>query len=295
MKCPQCGFVTSEWKRQCEKCGTALPKMPKLTTPSPSSPEPPPPQSSVPQPEVPEWRKEVTQKVKAYGERKRTLLTPPRPWKENPEQPVELAPTLKSELPPPPSNPEPPPIGTLSSAPLHQKVSAETFPQPSGTPIQAPRAEIWNTDLQELEIEPEAATSGGPVRLYLGRRAASLLVDHTILIILYSAVLYSFSYLIEANLQGFVRSSWPALLGVFLLVHCLYYVYFYSTSRQTPGQVFFVLEVRDPLSSHISLQKILIRWLAMVGLNFLNLFPLFDKRKPLLLDQISKTEIRSLR
>jgi uncharacterized RDD family membrane protein YckC len=91
------------------------------------------------------------------------------------------------------------------------------------------------------------------------------------------------------------KGSWPALLGVFLLAHCLYYVYFYSTSRQTPGQVFVALELRDPLSSRISLQRILVRWLSMVILNVLNFIPLISKKNYLLLDQFSGTEIRSLK
>src|SRR5688572_15990698 len=33
--------------------------------------------------QLPEWKKEVAEKVKAYGERKKRLTTPPHPLKQN--------------------------------------------------------------------------------------------------------------------------------------------------------------------------------------------------------------------
>lgn len=145
----------------------------------------------------------------------------------------------------------------------------------------------------EMEVDSSESTPEPPPRL-LFRRACSLLLDSIILVVLHLALIYLVSQIISHPFQDLVTAAWIPLVSIFLLFHYVYYLYFYKTSRQTPGQVFLAIELRDPLSSRISFVKITIRWLSLVLLSVLNLAPALVG-KPLLLDQLSRTEIRSLK
>lgn len=145
----------------------------------------------------------------------------------------------------------------------------------------------------DMDVDPAEAPPKRPPRL-LFRRACSLLLDSTFLVVLHAALIYLVSQIISHPFEELARGASIPLLSIFLLFHYVYYAYFYKTSRQTPGQVFFAIELRDPLSSRISLAKITIRWLSLVLLNIVNLVPVV-LGKALLLDQLSRTEIRSLK
>jgi uncharacterized RDD family membrane protein YckC len=286
VKCPQCGYAISEKKRRCEQCGLPVSAMLKMATPQ-EQPEPPAPVAV--SPEVPDWRREVSEKLKAYGERKRTLLTPPSPIKES-----EKHSSAGRSRPILMETPEQPTATAMRPVSRPERPAAT---QPANTSdvsanhLSAPHAEVWNTDFEELRRDLEQETS--EQNLFLGRRALSLLIDNTIIIVLCLVLLYLFSYSFSLDIMTFALSYWPSITSVVLLAHCLYYVYFYSTSRQTPGQVFVALEVKDPNSARIDLGKILIRWSVMVGLNLLNLLPVLFNKKYLLSDKLSGTEIRS--
>jgi uncharacterized RDD family membrane protein YckC len=141
---------------------------------------------------------------------------------------------------------------------------------------------------QEIDETPSSV-------LLLGRRTKAFILDTMIVIVLYFLFLYLGYRFLNFDFRSFLSVSWKSLLQIFLLTHFLYYLYFYKISRQTPGQVFFALELRDPFSSQIGLGKILLRWLCLVFLNILNLLPLLTQHKFLLLDRLSGTEIRSLK
>ena len=257
MNCPGCGFANPEKSEHCRRCGSLFISEP-----------------------VPEWRKEVAQKVRAYGDRKKRLTTPPGPIHE----PKEELPSVPPEKSPSPQDPPPASVPRIPAKP----VAIRERPAPEQPSMVHPPVEIWNDDLNS-ESEPEDAAG-----LYLSRRCIAFLIDHGILGLVFAAILFSVSaWLRIASLQ-LAQMAWPSALGTFLLIHFLYYVYFYMTSRQTPGQVFLSLELRDPSSMQIPLQKILLRWIAMTGLGILNLIPVFFVKK-LLLDVVSGTEIRSLR
>ena len=265
MKCPTCGYQNSPTRQQCVHCSASL--LPVAAGGSNTTPE---------------WRREVAEKVRAYGERKKMLTTPPRPLKEPsiPEENVTQDPPALEQQAGPILLPTPKPIKPV-------------------VPILQPEAEqahidIVKQDLLCLEFMESPAESD-QVRSYLGRRTVALLIDTAILAALQLVLLALISRIVDVEILSLALSAWPICVSVFLGWHCLYYLYFYRTSRQTPGQVFVALELRDPGSSEISVSKILIRWLSMILLHFLNLTPLLWKQKWLLLDRLSRTQIRSVR
>ncbi len=265
MKCPGCGFSNPEKIEKCSRCGFVL-----------FSHEP-----------VPEWRKEVAQKVRAYGDRKRRLTTPPGPLKEQlADREPAFEPSEEAVTPYQPAPVERPrPVSGFAAGPA----AAAKVPVPEPSPAVHPMVEIWSDDLiSELG-------GSGSSGLFLGRRIAALLIDHFILGITFCAILFAASVMLQQGVQVLLQIAWPSALAIFLLIHLLYYVYFYMTSRQTPGQVFLSLELKDPSSMQIPLQKILLRWLAMILLNLLNLLPALSRGNHLLLDDFSGTEIHSLR
>lgn len=289
MKCPKCGFITSELKVQCMRCGSSLPgrkEDPAHVPDSPPAPVVPPP---VPAAEVPEWRRQVTQSVREFGERKKLLTTPPNPLRPSIDTPSEPFPEIETgsrDI--DPSPPAPPPV---VEPPLPPPVAAPSAPPPPRQIL--PPVDLSVDDLIDMEVDPLESPQEPPPRL-LFRRACSLLLDSIVLIVLHAGLIYLVSQIISHPFEELVRAAWIPLVSIFLLFHYVYYAYFYKTSRQTPGQVFVAIELRDPLSSRISLVKITIRWLCLILLNILNLVPvLFGKS--LLLDLLSGTEIRSLK
>lgn len=303
MKCLKCGFVTSETKEQCARCGSPLPAH--LAAPRNSAhrivtPAPPPPQQE-PSPEVPDWRKEVTRKVKEYGEKKKILTTPPQPLRDNRKVDIQPEPALFAEPDPPrpkittsvlsrvePPEPDPPPPPPAPAGPLPEPRMIRQLP-----PLDE---EIFAGDLELDTFEEEDEMPGDEgTRLYLGRRAGSLLIDSAIIVVLHAVLLYLCAEIISRSFHDLLLETWLPLAGIFLLFHCLYYSYFYKTSRQTPGQVFFGVEIRDPMAGGISLQRILVRWFCFVFLNVFNFIPLLLGRHFLLLDRISGTRIQSLK
>jgi uncharacterized RDD family membrane protein YckC len=307
MKCPKCGYVTSEHKHNCGKCGYAFPAGRAITpggTPPPPAPDPDPsslkPESIA---EVPEWRKQVTEKVRAYGEKKKYLTTPPQPLKPASAEPlaerVDSKALVQDKNPPGRAPISPTRVAPAAEPSLAPPVdSAQVSADPA---IQRPAriilpVEIQAGDLSGLDLEDEEGEGISDSQvLYLGRRAVSFLVDTLILVALHFFLIYICAEIIGFSYQQMLRQAWEPLAGVFLLFHCVYYLYFYRTSRQTPGQVFVAVELRDPMSGNVSAGRILIRWAAMVFLNIFNLLPLLKKRNYLLLDRLSGTEIRKLR
>lgn len=316
MKCLKCGYVTSESKENCARCGSPLPVhgnartrgVSRQTTPEARPAEPAASSSAPSSDSVPDWRKEVSRKVKEYGEKKRILTTPPQPLKDgesyraqpDPEPPVEpeqpapriASPAFSRVEPPEPDSP------AVMSVP-------DTPPAPSApreTETRVPRhlpplnEEIFAGDLNDEMFldETEEGLSGSDVPLFLGRRSAALIIDSVILVALHALLLYLCAEIISYNFHDLFQEALVPLAAVFLLFHCLYYAYFYKTSRQTPGQVFFGIELRDPLAGTIALRKILIRWLCLVVLNVLNLIPLVMGHHFLVLDRASGTQIRTL-
>lgn len=275
MKCPRCGFFTPAPNPQCSKCGFRLPRKNK-------SEEHDEPQPSA----VPEWRREVSEKARAFGERKKLLTTPPRPLKETPEETparTEMELPIRSnelEIPVDPHRPDQEPRVLLQN------------PEQDSTVDPPPR--IIPQDWLGLDdSEGSSETSGKS--LLLGRRASAFVVDHAILITLNVLLFYVCSMMIHYEPLTLIQTAWLPLGGVFLLFHFIYYAYFYKTSRQTPGQVFFGLEIRDAGTTNVSFGKIVVRWASMVFLNVLNFIPLTMKDGQLLLDQLSGTEIRSMK
>lgn len=264
------------------------------------APEPP---QRKPREDSESWRNEVSQKVKAYGERKKILTTPPKPLKDSTpaepfQEPVRKPEPEVRQPPPAPArpavnvrpnlDPPPPPV----APPVQKPTFAETVR--SGAPPM-PSLDIHNDDLLEEEPPRVALPETAAAPRYIGRRAISFVIDNIILIVLHAALVYACSIIISYDFLTLVRETWIPLIGVFLLFHCIYYTYFYKTSRQTPGQVFYKLELRDPNSGAIPLRKVLVRWLCMIVLNVFNLIPALTGKGPLLLDRISGTEIRQLR
>jgi uncharacterized RDD family membrane protein YckC len=309
MQCPKCGSINPETREQCNRCGTTL-----LVKMPPAS--------------VPDWRKEVTRKVKAYGDRKRSLTTPPGPLKdknvaieelpdpealiettgpvvEEPVRPVEIQrPSLFEKKPrerklvsppaPPllPPEPERPPAQTVDELDIWNDdlISEEVVPQDTEPPELRGLKEASRRLLAEPDSETTQVKSS-----HFWRRTAALVIDMIVLIGSYTVLVYAYAALIQDDVKGVLRAAWPAVAELFLLVHFLYYLYFYSTSRQTPGQVFFSIELHDAGGREVPFHKILVRWLSMVLFNVLNLLPLLFGKKQLLMDQISGTEIRSLK
>ncbi len=285
MKCPKCGFANNRPVTRCVKCGAGLPGEQRTSTEQETAQQA--------RPLIPEWRKEVTRKAHEYGERKKVLTTPPGPLKEHgsdsepatPEVPVLHKPEI-------PASVESEPVRTTPEVfPSQMKSSSEPLIQQS-----QPHRRL-EFDLQEItppDPELDSDTTEEP-SLYLGRRLASLLVDHAILGGLAYAVAFFCHEVLSYDLKSVFESAPLPSLGAILLFHFLYYLYFHKIARQTPGQVFFSLEVRDPLSGGIASGKVFIRWAALVLLNVLNLLPLLFGKNFLLLDRLSGTQVRSFK
>lgn len=275
------------------RCGVALPL--KQNTPAPDPKPSNAVKPAIPEPapvEVeasskPDWRKEVTRKAREFGERKRLLTTPPVPIKESPPEeaqpPRQEPPPVRIVLEPPEPKPQRP-IQPVRSEPVHTN------------PI-SPALDVSPEDLQGLDegfqgSEPEESAARAPI--FLMRRLLALLADNTILLLVHLLLIYFCAVIINYDFRGLLRTAWPQLAGVFFFFHCVYYLYFWKSAHQTPGQVFFGLELRDPNSGNIPLGKIFTRWATMVFLNVFNLLPLFWSKPPLT-DTLSRTEIRSLK
>lgn len=295
MKCPNCGLAISEKRRRCSRCGTSLRRG---LSDTPTSPEQLAAQGNEPEDgssAVPEWRKEISQKVRAYGERKKYLTTPPAPLKEDggpPEPRISLVPQTEE-------TPTAPPVG-VPLVPKKQKDSVFEEKPPTArhqSQVSNPmnRSEIHAGDYPGVVFPEADETAESTPPLLLGRRFGALVVDTILIFILSFAVLWFISWIYNKNWEVFLASMRLQSGGLFLLGHCLYYLYFYKTSRQTPAQVFFSLELRVPGLNSIPVGKILTRWFSMVFLNIFNLIPVFVGKKLLLLDLLSGTEIRSLR
>ncbi|HSE42415.1 MAG TPA: RDD family protein, partial [Acidobacteriota bacterium] len=204
---------------------------------------------------VPEWRKEVTRKAREFGERKKVLTTPPRPLKENPNEPhaahepksVKFQDLDKDEpvfIEPPPLPPPLPPVPPPAIVTPNEEISTFTPPEPIDEPVipviiqerrQQPRLEL---DLSE--VVPLIEESEHDLPLHVGRRAASFVVDHSIIGVVIFVVAFLCREIFSYDLQTVNQSPVPFISGI-LLFHFLYYFYFWKTSRQTPGQVFFSL------------------------------------------------------
>ncbi len=336
MKCPKCGYVTSESRQNCGRCGHTLhlaarspvadpPDQDNITVGSSTQPDP------AGRLTVPEWRKQVTEKVKAYGERKKYLTTPPGPLKDTAAADTAAAPSaapIREDHPPvqqrsgaaartpvvmkeqqrptpkrtperivvpaAPVTVEKPPAAAAAAAAAATPAAAQLLkPRPTRILLDVEADDFKSLDL--VQDEKDEDYSEQPVELYLLRRGVALLIDTAILLALHFFLIYVCAQIIGYDYPQLLAQAWQPFLGVFFLFHCVYYLYFYRTSRQTPGQVFLGIELRDPASGTIRASKILIRWACMVFLNVLNFFTLFESRKYLLLDRISGTEIRKLR
>lgn len=250
--------------------------------------------------QLPEWKKEVAEKVRAYGERKKRLTTPPHPLKEKKEhQQVEQIPVK-------------PAVPYVSQPPQRELIKPETSasvkpaevkqphipPAEPAAPLQ-PDLEVWTQDLEGIAsaefLEPgneETVASSGP---YLTRRLFAGVIDNAMLVIVTIAVLFAFSFFLDASMEWLIVSSWKGTLLLFLLVHFLYYLYFLRASRQTPGMLFVSLEVRDPVITVVPIGKIIVRWFTLILLNVFNVLPALQGKNYLLLDQLSGTEMRSFK
>jgi hypothetical protein len=175
--------------------------------------------------ETPEWKKEVAEKVKAYGERKKRLTTPPGPIKENETS----EPEPKRELTPIPvfkKNAEPvieryePEIEEASAADPKPEVHSAT------QDVQHDSFEVWTEDLDGIEaahaeenlFTKETPVTPGPYTL---RRIAAGLIDHTILIVLWLAFIGGFSVVTHESIDSILKTAWSVTIPVFLLIHCV--------------------------------------------------------------------------
>lgn len=282
MKCPKCGFTNNRPGSRCIKCGAFFQEQ-----------QPPEIETTMQQTKtaVPDWRREVTRKAREYGERKKILTTPPRPLKEHTS---DSEPSIQHE--PLRSNVE----VSVSIEPESVRITPEVFRTPLKNAAQPlpretqPRRRL-ELDLEEmlpLEIELDSDTPEEP-SLHLGRRFASLVVDHAILVGLVFAVMFFFREVLSYDLK--TKLAWIPIIGAMLLFHFLYYFYFHKSARQTPGQVFLSLEIRNPSSGGLSTGQVFSRWAALVFLNVFNILPLFFGRNFLLLDLLSGTEVRSFK
>ena len=256
--------------------------------------------------QLPEWKKEVAEKVKAYGERKKRLTTPPHPLRQNNDNHTQIE-----------QIPVKPAVPYLRPAPSAELTRAEAVSQPQAKPPETkplenkssffssaetapsqPAVEVWTQDVQGL-VDLEALAQGddsnavpGP---YLMRRVLASVIDNAMLIIVTAALLFGFSFFMNTPVEWLIFSSWKGTLLLFLLIHFLYYLYFLRASRQTPGMLFVSLEVRDPSIHSVPIGKIIVRWFAMVLLNVVNMLPAIQGKHFLLLDQLSGTEVRSFK
>jgi uncharacterized RDD family membrane protein YckC len=237
--------------------------------------------------QLPEWKREVAEKVKAYGERKKRLTTPPEPIKETIEPQIVQEQVVQ--------NPEPPLRETSVYVDPRPEVKEVVF-----QPIEAVAPstfEVWTEDLEGLPgvegTNAEEEQTGHSAAPYLFRRIAAGLIDHALLLIMLVIVLFPFSFVLGESMEWLFLDTWKATLGLYLLMHFLYHLYFFRSSRQTPGMLFVSLELRDPGGQTIAVGKIAVRWLICIFLNVFNFLPpLFGKRY-LLHDHISNTEMRS--
>jgi uncharacterized RDD family membrane protein YckC len=258
--------------------------------------------------ETPEWKKEVAEKVKAYGERKKRLTTPPGPIKENDGSEPEGTRTSRPPGQEPNHELTPVPVFTKHADPVVERFEPAHEEPPSRQPeqkvhpsiesVQSHPLEVWTEDLvgedkeEEVISTKETTVSPGPYTL---RRIAAGLIDSTIIIVLWIAFVGAFSMVTHEPIDALVKTAWNVTLPVFLLIHFVYYVYFFRATRQTPGMVFLSLELRDPGSSVIPIGKVLARWLAMVFLNIFNFLPVLIGKRFLLMDFLSATEMRSFK
>ncbi len=237
---------------------------------------------------VPDWRREVSEKARAFGEKKKLLTTPQRPLDETRQEMAEPSDPLTTQDSPESDTP----LSPSSGIEPEPRMILQT-PEPESSVDLAPRVRPQDWIAPEPLEKHDSVQTGK--QHFLGRRTASFLIDHTIIIVLSLLLLYVCGLIIGYDSWTVIRTAWVPLLGVFLLFHFMYYAYFYKTSRQTPGQVFFNLELRHASSSYIPFLKIFVRWMAMIFLNVFNFIPLAMKDGHLLLDQLSQTEIRSLK
>ncbi len=142
------------------------------------------------------------------------------------------------------------------------------------------------------EVKEGTASSTGP---YLIRRILAGLIDHAILVVVAGVILLVYSFITRESVERMILVNWMGCLFLFLLLHFIYYLYFFRASRQTPGMLFVALELRDPVVSVIPLDKLIVRWFAFIVLNILNLLPVALGKKMLLLDRLSGTEMRSFK
>ncbi len=287
MKCPKCGFTNHRPGTHCVRCGNPFHEQQQQLSIEPESVQ-------QTKPSVPDWRKEVTRKAREFGERKKILTTPPRPLKEHandPEPSIRHKPMVPAVE-----------VSTATIEPEPTRITPEIFPptlKTSPQPLlreQQPRRRL-ELDLEQMlppgiELESDANEEHP---LYVGRRFAALLADHAILIGLAFAVMFFFREVLSYDLLTKFRSAWFPIVAALMLFHFLYYLYFHTTSRQTPGQVFLSLEIRNPSGGAVSAGKAFGRWAALVFLNVFNLVPLFSGKKFLLLDHLSGTEVRSFK
>jgi len=249
-------------------------------------------------PDTPEWKKEIAEKVKAYGERKKRLITPPGPMKENVETPF-----IEPEEPVLPAYPKPQdPVIEQREASVPEPHVREAKPAHPHVrePVQHPLLEVWTGDLEggsgfeemTASIPDEPSAAAGP---YTARRIVAGIIDHTILVVLLFVFLGAFSIWTGELIEDQMISPWKVTLPAFLFFHFLYYLYFFRATRQTPGMVFLSLELRDPGSSVIPIGKLLARWISMVAMNLFNFLPVLIGKRFLLMDLISATEMRSFK
>jgi|GEM_PF-3453311 len=249
-------------------------------------------------PETPEWKKEIAEKVKAYGERKKRLITPPGPVLESIDPPLN---TREVPVVPSYSKPQEPVFQQIQEqhpeTPLREPKPSPSLPT---EPLHPPSLEVWTDDLRGVsefeqvlvQAQEEHSVAGGP---YTGRRLLAGLIDHTILVILLLVFLGAFSILTGESIDAQLISPWKVTIPAFLIFHFIYYVYFFRATRQTPGMVFLSLELRDPVSSVIPVGKVLARWISMLVINVFNLLPVLIGKPFLLMDLISATEMRSFK
>jgi uncharacterized RDD family membrane protein YckC len=302
MKCPKCGFTPSRPATRCVRCGTSYPEQHELEL----EPEPVLQAATA----VPDWRKEVTRKAREYGERKKILTTPPRPLKEQDSEATvqqqrtvpryeRIAPRVEPVL--PRVEPIVPRIEVSTVIEPEPQITPEvlqpqikTSPPPLIREPQPMRRIELDLEVSPLEVEVESeSTEEHP--LYIGRRFAALLSDHVIMIGLFFAVAFFSRAVLSYDLKAKFETSALPIVAALLLFHFLYYFYFHKTSRQTPGQVFFSLEIRNPSSRSVPTGKVIGRWAALVFLNVFNVLPLFFGKNFLLLDRLSETEVRSFK
>ena len=229
--------------------------------------------------QLPEWKREVAEKVKAYGERKKRLTTPPEPIKETIEPPIVQEQVVQ--------NPEP----VLREPPVYLEAEVkEVVFQPIET-VNESTFEVWTEDLEGTETEEEL--TGRSRAPYVLRRIVAGLIDHALLLLMLVIVLFPFSFVLGESMEWLIVNTWKATLGLYLLMHFLYHLYFFRSSRQTPGMLFVSLELRDPGGQTIAVGKIIVRWFTCIVLNVFNFVPALLGKPYLLHDHIANTEMRS--